>query len=49
MADKTITVRISKDLHKKLKIQLAKDSLTFQKWASDRIKEYTEEKAEVNS
>ena len=49
MADKTITVRLPEELHQKLKIQLAKDSLTFQKWASDKIKDYVEENAEINS
>ena len=31
---------ISKELHRKLKVQLAKDDLTFQGWLEDRIREY---------
>ena len=34
---------ISKELHRKLKIQLAKDDLTFQGWLEDRIKDYVSE------
>ena len=34
---------ISKELHRKLKVQLAKDDLTFQGWLEDRIREYVGE------
>lgn len=34
---------ISKNLHRKLKVQLAKDDLTFQGWLENRIREYVGE------
>jgi|GEM_PF-3192955 len=34
---------ISKDLHRKLKVQLAKDDLTYQSWLEKKIKEYVGE------
>ena len=34
---------VPKELHKKLKMQLLRDELTFKDWLNDRIKSYVEE------
>ena len=44
MKNKTLTIRLSNELHKKLKIKLAQDERSFQGWALEKIKEYVEEK-----
>ncbi len=45
MAEKTLTIRLNNELHKKLKIKLAQDERSFQGWAVEKIKEYVEEES----
>jgi len=37
---KTMSIRLDPEAHQELKIQLAKDNITFQEWAENKIKEY---------
>jgi len=43
MSEKTLTIRLEKELHKKLKVKLAQDEKTFQTWAIKKIEDYVEE------
>ena len=43
MGKKTLTLRISKELHKKLRMQLIQDEITFQDWVHNKIEEYVAE------
>lgn len=44
MDDKvSLNAKIDKELHKKLKIQLLKDELTYKDWVVKQIREYIEE------
>lgn len=40
---KTLTFRLEKELHKKLKIQLIRDEMTFQDWFMKQVEEYVDE------
>lgn len=40
MGDKNLNALVPEELHKKLKIQLAKDDLTYKDWLKAKIKEY---------
>lgn len=39
MAEKTITLRVDTELHKKIKIRIAKKEITLKKYIEDLIKE----------
>ena len=39
---KHLSLRISKDLHSKLKMKLFQDQETFQDWAEQQIKDYVD-------
>lgn len=41
---KNLNALVSDELHQKLKIQLAKDNITYKDWLINQIKEYTKEK-----
>lgn len=43
MDRKTLTVRVEKELHKQLKMQLIRDEITFQDWVENKIEEYVAE------
>lgn len=45
---KYLTARIDEELHKKLKIKLIKDNLTFQKWVEMKIIEYVNKMEDNN-
>ena len=40
---KHLSLRIDKELHKKLKFKLLEEDKSFQEWAENKIKEYVEE------
>jgi len=40
---KNLTVRVTPELHKKLKLKLVQEDKSFQEWAENKIKEYVEE------
>lgn len=41
---KNLNALVSDELHQKLKIQLAKDNLTYKDWLIKQIKDYTSKK-----
>jgi hypothetical protein len=41
MVDKHLNAIVPEKLHKKLKVQLAKDELTYKNWLIQQIKSYT--------
>jgi len=43
MGDKNLNALVPEELHKKLKIQLAKDDLTYKDWLKAKIEEYVQE------
>lgn len=43
MGDKNLNALVPEELHKKLKIQLAKDNLTYKDWLIEKIEEYVQE------
>jgi len=44
LADKiSLNAKIDKELHKKLKIKLLKDELTYKEWVIKQIKNYIQE------
>ena len=42
MDKKNLSVRVSPELHKKLKFKLLEEDKSFQEWAENKIKEYVE-------
>jgi len=42
--DVNLNALVPKELHKKLKMQLLRDELTYKEWLIQQIKVYTEEK-----
>ncbi len=43
METKNLTVRLTPELHKKLKLKLVQEERSFQGWAIEKIREYVEE------
>lgn len=43
MATKAVNAQIDEELHRKLKVKLARDGLTYKEWVTKQIKKYVED------
>lgn len=43
MSEKNLNALVPEELHKKLKMQLLRDDLTYKDWLIQQIKDYVEE------